>query len=248
MSYKHPILTAGVASNQSITEAVTDARHEVGTRGSLSDGRVFYYASFVDGTASTAGELLTAPATDTDYVNIAVATSLAIDGTSLALTLGGSNTHAANAFVGGYVVVNDATGEGYTYRISASTAVSAGTAITVTLDDPIVIALVAGTSQCTLLLSPFAEVVATAGTTSRAAGVCQFVVPIGSTNTQYFWIQTWGTSAGQDDANIVDGNGCQNGATAGQFDIVSAAYPSIARQVGTGVTGEHTPKFLTIAP
>ena len=73
-------------------------------------------------------------------------------------------------------------------------------------------------------------------------------VPIGSTDKQFFWVQTWGTTAGQDDAAIPDGQGCQNGATAAQFDIVTAAHPSIARQIGTGVIGEHTPKFLTIAP
>ena len=248
MSFSNPILTAGVASNQSVHSVATDPRHAVGTRGQLSDGRVFYYASSVSSSTIAAGSLVCAPATDTDYVNIAVATSAPIGATSLALTLGGANTHAVNAFRGGYVVVNDATGEGHTYRIEGSSAVTAGTAITVTLSDPIVIALVAATSQVTLLLSPFAELDRVAGTTSRPAGVTQLLIPAGDSTTQYFWVQTWGTSSGEDDAAIVDGNGCQNGATAGQFDIVTAAYPSIARQIGTGVIGEHTPKFLTIAP
>lgn len=249
MSFSNPILTAGVPSNQSIHEVVsTDPRHDVGTRGCMSDGRVFYYASSVSSGTLAAGSLVCAPATDTDYINIAVATSAAIGATSLDLTLGGSNTHAVNAFAGGYVVVNDATGEGHTYRVEGSTAVAAGTAITLTLSDPIVVALVAGTSQCTLLLSPFAELARVAGTTSRPAGVTPLEIPAGNTTTQYFWVQTWGTASGEDDAAIADGNGCQNGATAGQFDIVTAAYPSIARQIGTGVIGEHTPKFLTIAP
>ena len=63
MSYETPILTAGGASNQTIREAVTTPRHDVGTRAQTSDGRVFYYSRTSDSSVLAAGEMfVTAPA------------------------------------------------------------------------------------------------------------------------------------------------------------------------------------------
>jgi len=132
MSYETPILTAGGASNQTIREAVTTPRHDVGTRAQTSDGRVFYYSRTSDSNVLAAGQLVMSEVIIANHANIAVSSAAAVGATSVAVTLGGSESLVKDAYQGGYLVVNDVDGEGRTYRIAGNAATSSTTAATPT--------------------------------------------------------------------------------------------------------------------
>ena len=253
MGYETPILTAGGASNQTIREAVTSPRHDVGTRGQTSDGRVFYYARSKNTNADaantlSAGQLAMSEVILAAHTNLAVPDAVAVGATSVAVTLGGSESLVKDDYQGGYLVINDVAGEGRTYRISGNAATSSSTAATFDLSDEIETALTTS-SQATVLKNPWADVVlAAAGHAHFACGVPQFEVPAGNTNAQYFWAQTWGISAVEDDAATAIGAVLQSGTTAGQVEVGDGAAQPIGVQLFTGVATEYYPKFLTIAP
>jgi len=259
MSYETPILTAGGASNQTIREAVTSPRHDVGTRGQTSDGRVFYYARSKNTNADaantlSAGQFCQMAAQDGDYTNAAVASAAAVGATSVSITLGGVNSVPLNDYQGGYLCVNDDAGEGRVYRISGNAAtgteagVSATAAFTVDLTDEIEFALTTS-SEVVALKNPWMDItLAAAGHANFVCGVPQFLIPAGSTDAQYFWIQTWGVSCGEDDATSAVGDALQSGANAGQAESGDGNAQHVGVQLITGVVGEFRPKFLTIAP
>ena len=248
MSYETPILTAGGASNQTIREAVTTPRHDVGTRAQTSDGRVFYYSRTSDSNVLAAGQLVMSEVIIANHANIAVSSAAAVGATSVAVTLGGSESLVKDAYQGGYLVVNDVDGEGRTYRIAGNAATSSTTAATLDLSDEIETALTTN-SQVTILKNPWMDVVeAAAGHVHFVCGVPQFAVPAGDTDAQYFWAQTWGVSALEDDAATAIGAVLQSGTTAGQVEVGDGAAQPIGVQLFTGVATEYYPKFLTIAP
>jgi len=248
MSYTNPIVTGGGPSSQSIFEVTTSPREKVGTRGALPDGRVFYYASSKDAAAIPKGQLAMAEVIPAAQANDNPSAAAAVGAESVSITLSSSQTHAADDFAQGYLIVNDAAGEGETYSVKGSTAVAAGTAITVTLNDPIRVALTTS-SEVTLMKNPWQHIdLAAAGHVHMAAGVPAVDIPIGSTDTQYAWVQTWGVCAGWDDAATAIGAVLQSGTTAGQFEVGDGAAQPVGVQLYTGVASEYYPKFLTIAP
>jgi len=248
MGYETPILTAGGASNQTIREAVTSPRHDVGTRGQTSDGRVFYYTRTSDSNILAAGQLVMSERIIAAHANLTVPDAVAVGATSVAVTLGSGESLVKDAYQGGYLVINDVDGEGRTYRISGNAATSSSTAATFDLSDEIETALTTS-SQATVLKNPWADVVeAAAGHVHFACGVPQFAVPAGNSTAQYFWAQTWGISALEDDATTAEGAVLQSGSTAGQVEVGDGAAQPIGVQLYPGVATEYYPKFLTIAP
>ena len=82
----------------------------------LPDGREYKF-TLNDGTVEVAGYLYQSVAPLAAYQNDAVDTARAIGATTVSATTSGSTTTAADIFSEGMVHVNDATGEGYSYRI-----------------------------------------------------------------------------------------------------------------------------------
>ena len=190
MSYETPSLFIGGPSNQTIWQAVTEARHDLGTVGQLGDGREYVYACSRSSAALAAGKLCKTNEASVDFDAMAVNTAVVGD-TTLDITPVGTATYAQNELVGGYVIVEDDTGEGSYYRITSNPATTAATAFTVGIE-PIRVAFAAGT---TVGVAPnlYSDVLlADANLTQLVAGVPNFEVPIGSTNPQYFWLQTKG--------------------------------------------------------
>lgn len=242
-----PILTNGVGSPQSIWEAVSNPHHEVGSRAQLGDGRVFYYARN-SGAAIVAGQLLTVELQTAQFTGLAVNTA-AVGDTTLSITLG-STAVTADEYARGYVHVIDDTGEGITYKIDTHPAVSASSAGTFTLKDPIVVAFVAATTV-ELTKNPWADtVIAPAGQGHVPAGISQVAVGSGATTQQYFWCQTWGPTCAWMDEAVTVGQEVTSGATAGQVETVDAlAECRIGYCISiAGVAGEYQPVFLQIAP
>ena len=194
MTGPRPVLDTGIGSGQGIWEVVTNPILRVGTRGSLEDGRVFYYARSSDSNALPAGWFLqqergNAQNEDRACVDAEI-------GDPIITVTFGTKTANANDYANGYVCVVDSIGEGITYQIDAHGAVTSGAAVALRLKDPVYVAFESDTTV-TVIKNPWMDVIRSDVTNelSAAAGVSQVAVPVGSTTPQYFWCQTWGVAA-----------------------------------------------------
>lgn len=241
-----PVLLNGMGARSGIWDMGPTQHHEIGTRATLPDGRVFYYARN-SGAAIVAGNLLTQEVMSAQFEGLAVNTAAAGD-TTLSITLG-TIAVTAQEYIDGYVVVHENTGEGITYKIRSHPAVAASAEGVFTLIDPIHVGFAAATEVC-LVKNPWADVViAPAGQAHVPAGVSNVAVDAGTTDQQYFWCQTWGVaSVWQDEATAI-GSIVTSGTTAGQVeaqDLVAECI--VGHQIFTGTATENQPVFLSIAP
>jgi hypothetical protein len=219
-------------------------KEEVGTLRVLRDGRKFRYAK-AGASALGAGKLAVAAAVAADVMNEACTAVHAIGDTIFAETIT-SATYVENYFAGGYLQINDGTGEGHQYKINSSTAVTAGTAIILQLDEPIRVAT-AGTSasEFSIVHSPWRATVE-----SATLGLPVGITPMAVTAAYYYWAQTGGPAlalSGNSDA--VGKPLYQSTSTAGALSGADSAsyYPEVAIALGTvGVATEYKPVFLTL--
>lgn len=229
---------------QSITAQSSTQNEAIGTPRFTADGRKFVYAK-AGSSALSAGYLNVSAAVAADVMNEACASAHAIGDTQVAETIT-SATYAEDYFAGGFLQINDGTGEGEQYPIDSSSAVAASTAITVTLNESIRTALVATTSEFTLVHNPQMAVVESA-TLACAAGVA----PRDVTASYFFWNQVAGPAC------VLSGNTdavgmplYQSTSTAGAVSGADNAsyYPHIGTVMGTaGVSTEFKPVNLQIA-
>jgi len=254
MSYQNPILTGGGPSIQSIYETSTTPKHEVGTRGQLRDGRVFYYSVNRTNAILAAGKLTKANEVSVDFDDLATNTA-AVGDMSVLVTPVGTNTYAANELAGGYLSINSGTtGQGTQYRISHHAATTAATEFTLYLSEPIRVAFNADTTA-TVVPNPWSDCVITdADETQFVNGCAPVAVPVGSdTAPIYFWNQTWGTATVLGNGTPAIGQAVQVSATTGgAFDAAAEGAGTINQPIGTilytSVSADYTPVFLTIAP
>ena len=173
---------------------------ELDTVRELADGRVFAYAKNGSTALDHGYVVQTAVATDNAQNEALSATqSAAIGATKVTMTFGGAVT--LDFFKDGYLWVNDATGEGYCYRVKGH---AAGTTdVDVYLKDPIRVALVASTSELTLIQNRQDSVVVAASTLT---GCPIGVPPIDVTASYYFWNQVKGWCPVYTRGTLVIGN------------------------------------------
>ncbi len=260
MSYETPILTAGNPSDQPIWEVVEDSRHDIGTRGQTRDGRSFYYSVFRGGTAIPAGNLLSNAPVDIDFDDLAIAT-LTVGATSASITSGSgsSKTYAANELVGGFMQVNSgaAGNDGRQYRITGHPVIASATAVTIEFEAIREEDFVAATTV-TLVPNPYSSVTISAAVTSLCVGATLSDIPIGSTNPQYFWAQTWGVACVLSGASSdILGHTLilhtTDGSSVGQIDLNGGGGgvdqpQQIGTNLFTSVGADFMPVFLQIAP
>lgn len=253
MSYTNPILTGGVPSGQSIFDVVEDPRHPVGTRAILPDGRAFYYACN-RGAALGVGVLTKANEISGDFDDLATNTA-AVGDTSVNVTPVSTATYAENELAGGYLSINSGTtGLGTQYVIKSHPATSAATAFDVELWDPIRVAFDSNTTA-TVVPNPWSDcLIADANETHLVNGATVVAVGAGTTDPQYFWVQTWGVATVlADAASIAIGQSIQTGTgTAGAFEAAAEGASTLPQIVGvnlfTTVDADYMPVFLQIAP
>jgi hypothetical protein len=181
--------------SQSVTQ-----KEELDTIRVENDGRAYAY-SLAGATALAAGFVVqTAVATDNAQNETLSATqSAAIGAMSLTMTFGGAVT--ASFFKDGYLWVNDETGEGHMYRVADHPA--GQTDVPVYLKDPVRVALVASTSQVSLIQNRQALVVIAPSTlTGTPIGVPPIVVTAG----YYFWNQVKGPASVYTRGSVIIGN------------------------------------------
>ena len=238
------IKKAGFA--QGLYETSATKKEEIGTKRITKDGRVFRYAK-AGATALVAGQAQAA-AVVADAVTSQALPTTAIGATSLVYTAGSSVTYGADYFAGGFLQINDATGEGHQYLISSSSAVTSGTTIYITLEDPIRVALVT-TSEGTLVHSPFMATVATTTPASLPVGIA----PVPVTAAYYYWSQTRGPAVYLSNSTPAIGSFLVLTSVSGALGAASSTIattivnPIVGYAMGrVGVDTEFKPIFLTI--
>jgi hypothetical protein len=250
--------TTGLVIQQGIFEESSTAKHKVGTRMQLADGRVFYYAQA--GEALAAGKLaFSKPQHVARTAMVTTTASAAIGAKTITGLTVGAEAFGANDYAEGFLYTQKVTGLGYTYKIKSNTSgTSGGTNLDVVLYDPIQVAI-DSTTEIGFVYNPFHKVLSgTATVTSGPAGVCLR----GVVTTQYYcWLQTWGVCAMSQDAGTNVGEiGMRviasteegfiaNYTTNTNTELGGKAFPHVGYRFGTmAVDSEFTPIMLQLYP
>jgi hypothetical protein len=166
--------------------------HSLGAILELEGGREFRYVKN-GATAMAAGKLYQPPVPGANFDELAVPAATAAGATEVTIT-NGATTVTKDQFKGGWLLVEDDTGEGYTYAIEGNDAEAAGSgALVVRIADPAGLA-VAWTTSTTVSLfeSRYSGVIIQPSPpTAAVAGVAPGVIPA----NYYGWVQTKGPCA-----------------------------------------------------
>jgi hypothetical protein len=214
-------------------------KEELDTLMHMNDGRVFAYAQ-AGATDLSAGKVTqTAVATDNAHnEQLSASQSASIGAMSVTMTFGGAVT--ASFFKDGYLWVNDATGEGHMYRVKDH---AAGTSdVVVHLKDPIREALVASTSELSLIQNRQKHVVIAVAATLTGCPIG--VPPIAVTANHYFWNQVKGPAAVLTAGTVVLGNSVCVLTTDGA--VAPKATDSILATIGTVLRVNATTEYSLI--
>ncbi len=153
--------------------------------------------------------------------DIVCGASAAIGATEIYLTsttnLDASPNGTDNDFAEGYVIVNDAGGEGQMYKIKANEGFATTALSKFTLYDPLTIALTITTTELGLIRNPYYKVLATEAVVS---GMPIGVPLIAVTASYWFWAQTGGPAPVVCNAAIALGTPCVVGVTAALVDPI----------------------------
>jgi len=235
ISAQAQVASAGVFDESSVQEM------ELGQRVESSDGRTFRYVK-AGGTALVAGKLQQAPAITANHQNIAVAAAAAIGATQVTVTLG-ATAATANMYAGGYMIVNDATGEGFTYQIKSNPAADASASLTVTLHDALEEALTTS-SEVQLIPASYNGVIVNPTTaTNHPVGVAIKDI----TASYYGFICTKGVVSCLNDTATAVGLGvAPSAAVAGAVKTQAATLHCIGSALIAGVDTEYRSIFLQI--
>lgn len=232
------------------TQAVQ--QHEQGASLNITDGRIFRYAS-AGLTAQSAGKINTAPIQKTNHQNIAVQAAAAIGANQVSLTLG-STASVSEEYEEGFLSIGLTPGQGHIYKISDQQAANSAAIQTVTLFDPLVVALTTS-SKGSLIHNTWNATVEGTTQTLRVAGVPMTPVAAGtSTSDNFYWDQTRGVASTLNDQAIALGSWLTLSASvSGAVIAMSGTYATalLTPKVGemsikVGVDTQYEPIFLTI--
>lgn len=209
--------------------------------------RWFRYAEN-GGTALAAGKVVQSEVPIAGNITAAVNTAAAGDA-SVEFTEGGTAGIAVNSMAGGYLNVDDATGEGHLLRIQKNDAISTSGAGTIFLSDPVVTAFEAA-STCTIIKSPWKDVIIHA---SPPTAMVSGVPPIPVTADYFFWAQTHGPASVLTDGTVVIGEqvrgaeGSADGAVAAlDYDESGRDEAVVGYVMSVAATTKYSTIFLTI--
>lgn len=208
-------------SNVSTTVPYNTGQPQLGIRGVTGDGREFRFCQ-AGGSNLVVGNLLQAPAQIANHRR-RTPTAASAGATSVTLTLGATAV-TANQYNQGWLVVEDDSGGtgGFQYQIKNTPAALSGASITVTLADPLVVALTAS-AHVSLVLNPYSGVIQMPSTaTSAPVGVALGVTQpasqsAGLTASYYGWIQERGV------ATVLSEGGSTVGAAVAASDTTAGA-------------------------
>ena len=215
--------------------------HALGQRAETVDGRVFRYAQM--GEAITIGAICVSPAIDATLVNCAVTAAAAIGATSVSFT-NAATTATANEYAEGFAIVSYGTGLGQILKVASHAAWTSGGASTVTLEDPLTIALDT-TSKIEFTHNPWNGVMMTASSVTVPAGGALRAF----TSAYYGWLQTKGVFPGIADGTVTAGYQIMcDASTAGDIDLVGTATQQyiVGNAIKASASGYHHPIWLKL--
>lgn len=218
---------------------------KLGQIGATSDGRQYIFGQNNVTNAAVAGNLQTAPVLTTGHFTRTNATAEAIGSTTVVVPLA-SNAATLNQYAQGYLTVVAGTGAGISYRIKGNTAATSTGSTTVSLVDPLIVALDT-TSVLSLYPHPtylFAISSITVAT-DNIVGVPNVAVPA----SNWAWLQTNGYCAVLSDGAITKNSQAVVSAnTAGAATIYTTSLVSapIGYAPELTVTTDYQPLVLQI--
>lgn len=230
------VVPGSYGSTINVSDVETVQSQRLGTEATVG-GRRFVYASH-SGSGIGIGSLCAVAAPVANHVSVAYASGGTAGSQTATVTLG-ATAATADQYKDGWFVPIDGTGQGQLRQIDTHPAADASATLELTVTDPFDTAL--GTGEVSLVKNEFADVVVHPGmaaTTGNNApiGVNPVVVPDGSTDTQYFWMQVGGPAlvlkngtALTDGAPVVPADGT---ADAGQVVVATEGAGSLDAIVG----------------
>ncbi len=220
-----------------------------GTRWDLADGREIRLGQAGAATTVAAGVLYQTAAMIANHQNLAVTAFQAYSANGnvpakVTATLGGTAV-TANQYAGGYLVVNDAVGEGQTLRIASNTAqANASGSVVITLEDGPNTALTTASEVSLVPQSCTGIIINPTAATGELAGAG--IYPIAAST--FGWFATKGVwSVLNGDANLTAGSAISpSNATAGAVENGVIAQGFVGRALLAGVDTEYRPVVLNI--
>jgi len=189
-----------------------------------STGRVWAYAR-AGGSNIARGVMTVSADQDAQRVNLSFATAPAVGDKTVSVTIG-TGAATANDYQDGWLVVQDATGEGRAYPIEGHGAITASTAGTFHLKEAIDTAGALAEVNVDLIKNRYDDIVIGPG--SDNLDVPTGVPTIALTTLYYGWVQTWGPASVWQDETSAVGAGLSTGdETAGTVDTLAAGDPPI---------------------
>jgi len=177
---------------QGLFEQSLVAKQRIGTIRELEDGRKYAYARASAAADLAAGKLVQSIAVDTACQDITCPVT-AIGARTINLTMTATVGYAANDLAGGFLHVNDVTGEGHSYKIRGNDAfvIAVATPGNIYLYDEIRVALDATSQVYVTPNRQWKVFIQPAAFTGGVAGI----PPRAVTASYYFWNQVKGECA-----------------------------------------------------
>jgi hypothetical protein len=176
----------------SLYDTSSDKKERIGTKRVTQDGRVFRYAK-AGASALSAGYMGLSTQPNSGWVHQACPTT-AVGTRIITLTVTAGGTLAAGDLESSYMMISGpkaGAATGMIYEIDFNTALAAGgTSLTVTLADPVKVALTTS-MYFTILVSPWYKVVESGTEENVPSGIPLVAV----TAAYYYWCQTKGPAA-----------------------------------------------------
>jgi len=220
----------------------------LGSRAETADGRVFR-AMEAAGSALVRGNLLQGPANVANHTNQVVGDNAAVNDMFINVDLG-ATLLSANQYADGFIVINDAAGEGIAYHVGghAAAALSA-TSVRINLTEPVEVALTADTSEYTLH-SIWRDVIQNPTTaTNMVVGVADLAYAADN----FFWGQVLGPVSVLQEASsastVINGGVVGSDTTAGAVENTAngvTTHQEIGKALVANVDGEHNGLWLSI--
>lgn len=244
--------------NGGITSNDVSLATAVGQRFNLADSRQVVLVQN-GGTALASGVLVQSPATvganHTGLAVVGLAAANPIGSKTLTVTLGGTAV-TANKYAGGFVVISAGTGAGQTLKIASHPAqTSTSGNVTLTLEDPLSVAVTSADSKASLTLNPYGSlngtnyttdgvVISPTSATGSTLGVTLYPIPASTaTVPSYGWIVCRGLVAClNDSATAVGLDVMPSSSVAGA--VVTYAVATRNRVGTSTVAGENTKSQL----
>lgn len=227
----------------------SNQRQPIGTGMVTQDGRWFRYGRLGGSAITLPARLFQSEVPHANWDELAVAAA-AVGAKTVTVTLG-AQLVAADDFNGGYLLVEDDTGEGFEYLIEDTPAIAASAAGAISLVNGLIVALVAATTV-SLLKHPLDDmIIHPSPPTAAVAGVNKVAMAANA----FGWFQVRGLCAVLTEGTLVIGDSVQASSTTDgavtPFTLTEGTpnaeiTPVVGHCVSVGATTEHSPILLNL--